>query len=288
MIIITGSDALSAFRKQKLLHLLQDSVPTITNLSACFQHFVKTSAELTESGSESDRVRLEDLLSYGETNDDVNSQGCLFLVTPRPGTISPWSSKATDIIHNAGLLNIERVERGIAYKIKASTELSEDDNKSITAILHDRMIETVWQDLDAVAVLFSEAKPAELRFVDIAIDSTESSQALDALSKANTEWGLALSKDEIEYLAESYKELGRNPTDIELMMFAQANSEHCRHKIFNADWTIDGEKQEKSLFEMIRNTYHHAPKGVLSAYKDNSSAVEGSMGIRFRPHPETG
>lgn len=278
MFIITGSDALSAFRKQKLLKSLQSSVPSVTHVAASFQHFVKAKVELQEQ----DKQRLEQLLSYGETNLDAAAEGQLFLVTPRPGTISPWSSKATDIVHNAGLEMIERVERGVAYFIQADGELSDADAGKIAALIHDRMMETVWQSLDQAGVLFHEAEPAALRSVDISTD------AVAALRQANTEWGLALSEDEIEYLADSYQELGRDPTDIELMMFAQANSEHCRHKIFNADWLIDGEKQEKSLFAMIRNTYHHAPEGILSAYNDNSAAVEGSVGTRFRPDPETG
>ncbi len=278
MIILSGSDALSAFRKQKLLQTLQQAVPSISHLSATFQHLVKSDVTLNKTQQE----KLEQLLSYGESNDDVNAKGQLFFVTPRPGTISPWSSKATDIVHNAGLVEIERVERGVAYLIEADDKLPDAEHQKLVSILHDRMMETVWSNLDDASILFTEAKPAEFRTVDISTD------AQTALSTANKEWGLALSADEIEYLADRYKELDRNPSDIELMMFAQANSEHCRHKIFNADWVIDGKEQEKSLFSMIRNTYHHAPEGVLSAYKDNSSVVKGSMGTRFKPDPETG
>ena len=277
MIILSGSDALSTFRKQKLLRVLQEVLPSVTCVSANFQHFVKVESSLNEASQQ----RLEKILRYGETNHDRGAEGQLFLVTPRPGTISPWSSKASDIVHNAGLPEVARIERGIAYRVKASTEITKSDWENIARLLHDRMMETVWNEMDKAAVLFAEAMPAELGCIDISGD------AHAALNEANTALGLALSADEIEYLANSYSELGRNPTDIELMMFAQANSEHCRHKIFNADWIIDGKKQEKSLFAMIRNTYHHAPEGILSAYKDNSSVVEGSMGTRFRPDPET-
>ena len=290
MIIIPGSESLSIFRKKKLLSTLQKEVPSpsITGIYASFQHFIHSHAELT-----ADELRqLEVLLSYGEagetdetrvdTSVPEDKKGPLFLVTPRPGTISPWSSKATDIVHNAGLAKVARVERGIAYYIQTRTKLTAIDVTHVSALLHDRMMETVWDDWQQPAGLFVAANPAALRSVDLSEDATA------ALSQANHAWGLALSVDEIDYLADSYQLLGRNPTDIELMMFAQANSEHCRHKIFNADWIIDGNKQEKSLFEMIRNTHHHAPEGVLSAYKDNASVVAGSMGTRFRPDPKTG
>ncbi len=278
MLIIPGSNALSTFRQQKLLSALQSSVPFITQLTAHFQHFIKVQGGL----SEEELSQLEALLDYGEDAVDVRHAGHLLVVTPRPGTISPWSSKATDIVHNAGLAKIERVERGTAYYLQVDSELTDTHITAIQALLHDRMMETVWSDLQQAEVLFADADPASLRRVDISKD------ARAALNSANRAWGLALSTDEIDYLAMRYRELGRDPTDIELMMFAQANSEHCRHKIFNADWIVDGKPQEKSLFGMIRNTYHHAPEGVLSAYKDNSAAVEGKLGTRFYPDPETG
>ncbi|MCK5726410.1 MAG: phosphoribosylformylglycinamidine synthase [Thiotrichaceae bacterium] len=277
MIIFTGSNALSPFRQQKLLSGLQASIPEITGITARFEHFVHAHVVLNNNQQQ----RLQQLFDYGEFQAEA-SEGHLVLVTPRPGTISPWSSKATDIIHNAGLTDVIRVERGTSFFLQASKTLSEADIKILEPLLHDRMMEVLWTHREQAEALFAEVKPATLRTVDI------SSDAQGALGEANKHWGLALSDDEIEYLAERYSELGRDPSDIELMMFAQANSEHCRHKIFNADWLIDGKEQEKSLFAMIRNTYKHAPEGVLSAYSDNSSVVKGSEGTRFFPKNANG
>jgi phosphoribosylformylglycinamidine synthase len=196
---------------------------------------------------------------------------------PRPGTISPWSSKATDILHNCGLAAVHRVERGIVYSLEMTGELHDHQFQKVAGLLHDRMTEVATLNQDDAELLFSSAEPVPLTTIDISGD------AQAALAKANVQLGLALSDDEIEYLAENYQELERNPTDVELMMFAQANSEHCRHKIFNADWIIDGKEQEKSLFKMIRNTYNHAPGGILSAYCDNASVIEGFSASRFVP-----
>ncbi|MFA0709632.1 phosphoribosylformylglycinamidine synthase, partial [Vibrio sp. 10N.222.48.A3] len=174
--------------------------------------------------------------------------------------ISPWSSKSTDIAHNCGLAKVSRLERGTAFYIETSAELSELQLVELKAILHDRMMEVVFTDFESAAALFTVAEPAPYAEVDLLTGGRK------ALEKANVTLGLALAEDEIDYLLESFTEkLGRNPTDIELMMFAQANSEHCRHKIFNADWTIDGVKQEKSLFKMIKNTFETTPEHVLSA-----------------------
>lgn len=276
MLILPGSVALSNFRRNKLLTALQAQVPAITALQAAYVHFVQTSRELTDS----EQAQLKTILEYGEEQGTDLPSGSLFLVTPRSGTISPWSSKATDIVHNCGLAVVQRVERGIAYGIEASSTLTNVEQDKISQVLHDRMTETVFNDYQDVVVLFSRTEPAALRYVDI------SENGIAALTHANQEWGLALSADEIDYLAANYAELGRNPTDVELMMFAQANSEHCRHKIFNADWIIDGKTQEKSLFAMIRNTYTHAPSGILSAYKDNASVIEGFDATRFMPNGE--
>ena len=210
----------------------------------------------------------------------ANSEHCL----ARPGTISPWSSKATDILHNCGLTVVDRVERGIAYFVEYIDDfhqLSKDQRKFIQEQIHDRMIEVVLDDGSEAEALFSDAEPAPLKRISL------SNNPRAALEKANTELGLALSADEIQYLADNYSELQRDPTDVELMMFAQANSEHCRHKIFNADWIIDGKKQQKTLFGMIKNTYKHSPENVLSAYHDNASVVEGSQATRFFPNPST-
>ena len=277
MIIFTGSNALSSFRQRKLLSVLQTVIPEITSVSAHFEHFVHSHTVLDEQQQQ----RLQQLFDYGESAAE-EAEGRLVLITPRPGTISPWSSKATDIIHNAGLTDVLRAERGTAVWLQSSRDLTDIDIDQIAPLLHDRMMEVLWTELQQAEALFTEVAPAPFRTVDISKD------AQSALNKANKEWGLALSEDEIEYLADRYSGLGRDPSDVELMMFAQANSEHCRHKIFNADWLVDGEEQEKSLFAMIRNTHKHAPEGVLSAYKDNSSVVSGSDGTRFFPNNASG
>lgn len=276
MLILSGSVALSNFRQNKLLTALQALVPTIIAIQASYIHFVRSTRELTEN----EQTQLAMILNYGEEQSKGLPTGQLFLVTPRPGTISPWSSKATDIVHNCGLSVVERIERGLAYTLEVSTALTHAEQALISQALHDRMTETVLSEYQDAIVLFSHAEPAALRYVDISAD------ARAALAHANQAWGLALSVDEIDYLAANYAELGRNPTDVELMMFAQANSEHCRHKIFNADWIIDGKQQDKSLFAMIRNTYQHAPNGILSAYKDNASVMEGFDATRFMPNGE--
>ncbi|MCK5918194.1 MAG: phosphoribosylformylglycinamidine synthase, partial [Cocleimonas sp.] len=266
MMILAGNRAFSDFNKNKLLKSLQTSLPKIQDIHARYWHFVKTNQDL----SENEQQRLDALLHYGESDNENKPEGLLFLVTPRTGTISPWSSKATDILHNSGMTVVERVERGIAYFIETNQEaddLSNDDALLIRAKIHDRMMEQVLNDGTEAEVLFSNAEPAPFKSVDISQDANS------ALQHANIELGLALSADEIDYLAANYQALQRNPTDVELMMFAQANSEHCRHKIFNADWIIDGKPKKQTLFGMIRNTYHHAPEGVLSAYKDNASVV---------------
>jgi phosphoribosylformylglycinamidine synthase len=281
MMILAGNRAFSDFNKNKLLRSLQFFIPRIQDVHARYWHFIKTNQTL----SDAEQQRLTELLHYGETDTDIDPKGELFLVAPRTGTISPWSSKATDILHNSGMTSVERVERGIAYFIELSDEgmnaLSKDEKLVINEQLHDRMMEQVLSDGTDAEGLFSNAEPTPFKSVDISQDASA------ALQQANLEFGLALSADEIDYLAENYQALKRNPTDVELMMFAQANSEHCRHKIFNADWIIDGEKQQQTLFGMIRNTYHHAPEGVLSAYKDNASVVEGSEATRFFPSTTT-
>ncbi|QTR48707.1 phosphoribosylformylglycinamidine synthase [Candidatus Thiothrix anitrata] len=278
MLILSGSVALSDFRRAKLLNALQTVVPSVTAVQAEYVHFVRTRCEL---GAD-EHARLQALLTYEEVQGDHNVRGTLFLVTPRTGTISPWSSKATDIAHNCGLNTVERIERGIAYDVQTSEALTDAQKTVIAARLHDRMTEMVLADKQDAVVLFSQAEPAPLRYVDISEDPKA------ALASANSAWGLALSPDEIDYLAENYAELGRNPSDVELMMFAQANSEHCRHKIFNADWIIDGKEQPKSLFAMIRNTHAHAPEGILSAYHDNASVIEGPLATRFLTDVKTG
>ncbi|EOX1812837.1 phosphoribosylformylglycinamidine synthase [Vibrio cholerae] len=277
MRILRGSPALSEFRVNKLLTACREQQLPVTGIYAEFMHFADLKADLNPQELE----KLEKLLTYGPTIQEHKPQGLLLLVTPRPGTISPWSSKATDIAHNCGLHGIKRLERGTAYYVEAETALTAAQIATLKALLHDRMMEVVFAELTDVQQLFSVAEPAPMSQVDVLAGGRL------ALEEANVSLGLALAEDEIDYLVESFTKLGRNPNDIELMMFAQANSEHCRHKIFNADWTIDGVKQDKSLFKMIKNTFEQTPDYVLSAYKDNAAVMTGSTVGRFFPDPES-
>ncbi|MEX2364988.1 MAG: phosphoribosylformylglycinamidine synthase, partial [Pseudohongiellaceae bacterium] len=276
MLTLQGAPALSAFSREKHLRLLQNSFPGITSLQANFVHFASLCAPLVAQETE----LLNQLLNYGPRPDaePAGSQEYTdrFLVVPRPGTISPWSSKATDIAHNCGLAKVTRLERGIAWSLYSKTPL---DMEKVAALLHDRMTQAVLSEEADAALLFTSTVPTTMQCVDILAGGK------GALEVANMEMGLALADDEIAYLADSFRELGRNPNDIELMMFAQANSEHCRHKMFNASWIIDGQQQEKSLFAMIRNTHAVSPDGVLSAYKDNAAVISGFCGERFFPAP---
>jgi phosphoribosylformylglycinamidine synthase len=276
MLALRGAPALSAFRHEKLLSVLQSKIPAVTGLYAEFMHF----SDLSQALSEDQQQILERILRYGPKAEVQEPSGQLFLVVPRLGTISPWSSKATDIAHNCGLESIKRLERGIAYYVQSASPLSDADQQVIADQLFDRMVEAVLTSIDAAADLFVEEQPKPLTTVDILAGKR------DALVKANVDLGLALADDEIDYLVESFTDLQRNPTDVELMMFAQANSEHCRHKIFNASWDIDGESQEKSLFAMIRNTNELGGENVLSAYKDNAAVMVGSKAGRFFPKPD--
>ncbi|WP_150137138.1 phosphoribosylformylglycinamidine synthase [Candidatus Enterovibrio altilux] len=277
MEILRGSPALSEFRVNKLLENCQTDHLPITGLYAEYIHFVDLCSPLNED----ERQKLDRLLTYGPAMKEHASTGSLFLVTPRTGTISPWSSKATDIAHNCGLNHIKRLERGTAYYLDLSTSLNNTQVSTLKGLLHDRMIEVVFSDMADTAVLFTTATPAPVKAIDMLASGR------NALKKANVELGLALADDEIDYLIKIFTKLGRNPNDIELMMFAQANSEHCRHKIFNADWTIDGVTQNKSLFKMIKNTYKHNNEYVLSAYKDNAAVMVGSEVGRFFPNPKS-
>jgi phosphoribosylformylglycinamidine synthase len=279
MLILPGSNALSAFRTQRLLSQLQAVEPAIVGVSGRFLHFI----DAPNAPSQDEVGRLNALLTYGEPFSGT-TEGEEFIVIPRFGTISPWASKATDIVHNCGMTHIRRVERGVSYRIQMKSgllggakKLSEPAVQAVAALLHDRMTETVLRNADEAAGLFRELEAKPLAFVDVLTGGK------DALIKANGELGLALSDDEIDYLVNAFMQARRNPTDVELMMFAQANSEHCRHKIFNADWTIDGIKQDKSLFAMIKNTHQLQPKGTVVAYSDNSSIIEGATVSRFYP-----
>ncbi|GGO88845.1 phosphoribosylformylglycinamidine synthase [Marinobacterium nitratireducens] len=277
MLVLRGAPALSAFRHDKLLSSLQSKVPAITALYGEYVHFADLKQDLTAAQQEV----LDRILRYGPKAESGAPEGELMLVVPRPGTISPWSSKATDIAHNCGLAEVKRLERGVAYYIQASAALDQAQRDLVRAELHDRMVEAVLDSVDAASALFIEEAPRPLSTVDILAGGR------DALVEANGRLGLALAEDEIDYLVKSFEELGRNPTDVELMMFAQANSEHCRHKIFNASWDIDGVQQDKSLFGMIKNTYEQGGENVLSAYKDNAAVVTGSRAGRFFPNPES-
>lgn len=278
MRILRGSPALSEFRVNKLLELCREQQLPVTGIYAEFMHFADLTTELDSQEVE----KLEKLLTYGPTIEEHTPAGLMLLAAPRPGTISPWSSKSTDIAQNCGLDKIKRLERGTAYYVETSIELTADQTTALRALIHDRMMEVIFTDFDAAQALFQVAEPAPHAEVDLLTGGRK------ALEEANVTLGLALAEDEIDYLLESFTvKLERNPTDIELMMFAQANSEHCRHKIFNADWTIDGVEQDKSLFKMIKNTYETTPEHVLSAYKDNAAVMTGSEVGRFFPDPET-
>jgi phosphoribosylformylglycinamidine synthase len=284
MLILPGSNALSAFRSSNLLNRLQEVDANIVGISARFQHFIDVAGDL----SQHDTAQLQAMLVYGEpySGDEI---GEVFVVIPRIGTISPWASKATDIAHNCGMKQIHRLERGISYFIQLKSgffggakELQQDTRNAIAALLHDRMTEMVLSDLSQAQALFTELSARPLEFIDVL------SGGKQALLHANTELGLALSDDEVDYLVNAFTQAKRNPTDVELMMFAQANSEHCRHKIFNADWTVDGVRQDKSLFQMIKNTHELHPQGTVVAYSDNSSIIEGAEVMRFYPEEADG
>ncbi|BFM49818.1 phosphoribosylformylglycinamidine synthase [Marinomonas sp. THO17] len=279
MLTLHGSAALSAFRKAKLLANMTASVPSVTDVDAQFIHFVELADHQSLTGEQ--QVVLERALEYGPKSAAIQSSEQSVLVVPRLGTISPWSSKATDILHNCGLSAVARVERGVEYFIHSKQALTVDELDLLSVMLHDRMTESVLPALSDAAQMFSHAEPAPMTSVDVLAGGRT------ALVEANQSLGLALAEDEIDYLVEAFVELGRNPIDVELMMFAQANSEHCRHKIFNASWTIDGEEQERSLFKMIKNTHEHNPDGTLSAYKDNAAVMEGHKAGRFFPAPDS-
>jgi phosphoribosylformylglycinamidine synthase len=273
---LRGRDALPEFRRNKLLQAA--AIPGLS-LSAEYWHFI----HLREALPAESQLKLERILSYGPASTAVVQQGTLLLVTPRLGTISPWSSKATDIASHCGLPAVERIERGVAWWCSVDgAALDSRQRDLLLPLLHDRMTESVLDSLEAAQALFRRVEAKPLASVDILAGGRE------ALARANAAMGLALSPDEIDYLFDNFTRVGRNPTDVELMMFAQANSEHCRHKIFNADWIVDGEKQDLSLFGMIRNTHEKHPQGTVVAYSDNSSVIEGAEIERFYPAGDGG
>jgi phosphoribosylformylglycinamidine synthase len=323
MFSLLGAPALSQFRLDKLLCALQAREPRVRAVSSRFIHFADVSQTLDENELEV----LGKLLTYGSRAHQHIDRGRQLLVAPRVGTVSPWSSKATDIARVCGLEHIRRLERGTLYFIEATANLSAKELQSLAPLLHDRMTESVWvaaddaagpdngargadrpsdgrdsEDRLAVSSLAvsrpSVSRPAEGRPIEpLELFTSSAARPLRvvtfgsgghaALARANAEWGLALSDDEIDYLVTAFGKLGRDPTDVELMMFAQANSEHCRHKIFNAEFIVDGASMPLSLFAMIRATYAKNSAGVLSAYRDNAAVIEGSTAVRFFADPFT-
>ncbi|MEC7997588.1 MAG: phosphoribosylformylglycinamidine synthase, partial [Pseudomonadota bacterium] len=281
MQFLLGASALSVFKQAKLLASLQTICPELLAISARYIHLF----DVAEPLSASDQHTLSRLLEYGEpyekpyeeevASDEISHFECL--VVPRLGTISPWSSKATDILKNCGLTQVRRVERGSLFMLCFDGTVDATVVSALQSQLHDRMTQTVLPGVEHAAAMFVSSEPKSLKSVDL-LGAGEV-----ALRRANAEWGLALAEDEMEYLAARFTELNRNPNDVELMMFAQANSEHCRHKIFNADWTIDGQAQKRSLFGMIRVSHEKSPDRVLSAYSDNAAVMEGHTTERFFP-----
>ena len=273
---LRGASALSAFRRAKLdaaLKALDPALDPAPALAASeFWHFV----EVEREPAAAERAALERLLRYGDPPDDAPSGAALYLVTPRIGTISPWSSKATDIARNCGLAFVRRVERGLAHYVAGGR----GGRTAVAGLLHDRMTETVLAHLEEADALFRHIAPRPLASVPVTAGGR------GALEAANATLGLALSGDEIDYLAEVFTRLGRDPTDVELTMFAQANSEHCRHKIFNASWVIDGEPRAETLFGMIRTTHAANPQGTVLAYADNAAVLEGGPAERFFCDPD--
>src|SRR6202165_2862629 len=273
LISLRGRNALSLFRSDKLLTNL--AATPVRGVAADCCYFVQTTRAL----SVAERETLERILAYGPRSAEHADRGELYLVIPRPGTISPWASKATDIARNCGLASIERIERGVAFRVMTGNGkvLVDTDRAALLPQIHDRMTEAVYGSLADASSLFSHVAPRPLATIDLA------ARGRSAIEDANSALGLALSADELAYLADSFaqKHARRDPTDVELMMFAQANSEHCRHKICNAEWIIDGRRQKHSLFAMIRHTHSVSPQGTLIAYADNAAVAHGRRVRRF-------
>lgn len=284
---LPGADALSSFRQQRLLAALASQGVDLESIEAQYIHFIWSDSQVDEKSQDV----LSSLLTYGQPfNSKIDSGKSWFskggasdngaVVIPRFGTVSPWASKATDIARQCGL-DILRLERGVQFAWKSKKALSAKQKEMVLAAVHDRMTEAVIESIDAANALYQSLDDRPLARIPV---MTEGRAALD---KANQELGLALSDDEVAYLADSFKRLERNPSDVELIMFAQANSEHCRHKIFNSSWTIDGEDQERSLFAMIRNTHQLQPEGTVVAYSDNSAVMVGCEAETWVPQGES-
>ncbi|HEY8887231.1 MAG TPA: phosphoribosylformylglycinamidine synthase, partial [Gallionella sp.] len=318
--VSVGKCALSVFRLEKLRSALHSVAPNVVVADTRHCYFIALRDGASNGSgqpsappfqvahgptfSKAQAKLLDKVLGLDEDAGEPGQAGTMqrVLVVPRLGTISPWSTKATDIAQHCGLSGVLRIERGVVYYLETNNGklLSKAEQTAVLPLLHDRMTESVLREggtegsghpaasplrgldnIDSAAEkIFRHGAPQPLASVDVLKGGST------ALAKANLEMGLALSEDEIEYLVENFRKLKRNPTDVELMMFAQANSEHCRHKIFNADWVIDGAAQDISLFGMIRNTHKVSPKGTVVAYSDNSSVIEGARVERFYPRAD--
>ena len=273
-----GGRALSDFRAAGLLRRLRERVPAVTGVSARHVHWVASAGPLDADT----QGRLARLLDYGDPYavPAPSDPATVLVVAPRLGTVSPWASKATDIAHNCGF-DIRRVERVTEYRFEGAA-LTGADLGTAAGLVHDRMTESVLLEHAGAAALFDEREAEPLAHVEVLARGRE------ALVEANTAYGLALSDDEVDYLVDAFRGLGRDPSDVELMMFAQANSEHCRHKIFNARFVIDGEVQDRSLFQMIRHTEAVSPRHTVVAYSDNASVMEGGLVPRWLPQVQVG
>src|SRR5436190_3217235 len=272
MIVLPGRDALSPFRLDRLNAALSNAVPgAAVRASRWFYALVP------DPGAEPDRDRLGEMLDADASALDLGQPtGETLYVVPRVGTRSPWSSKATEILRGTGQ-PVSSVERGLMLGIDGISAALAVRHRVLARALHDPMTQSLLARPEDLGRMFDEHAPAPLAHVALGDDPNES------LKQANSTLGLALSDDEIEYLADRYRELGRDPTDAELMMFAQANSEHCRHKVFNATWRIDGAPMAGTLFGMIRETHRRTPAHTLSAYSDNAAVIEGLPANRFFP-----
>lgn len=281
MYSLSGPSLLTPALHRRLLEKLREAIDgdgvKVEEISGHFVHFVETSRELESE----EKTKLEVLLQYGATPADESFKGEPFLVLPRFGTISVWASRATEVAHACGLSAVNRIERGKMFSLRIKGNWSEELRNRAASVLHDRMRESVVRQLDEAKELFVWGAPQPMTTVPLV------TQGKEALARANDELGLAMAPDEIDYLYDNFSKMGRDPSDVELMMFAQANSEHCRHKIFNASWTIDGKEEQLSLFAMIRNTHKLTPDYVLSAYKDNAAVMEGPVGERFYADPRS-
>ena len=267
----TGPPALSAFRRTPLLERCRSALPQLADIEATYLYMVQLHHPLENSAYK----QLKKILA---TDGQAGPRGATeVLICPRPGTISPWSSKATDILHNCGLDAVERIERGIIYHFTAPQDLAPEDLKSVLPLLYDRMTQAAATDS---AQLFEKIAPQPLVHIPLL------ARGRTALEEANAAMGLALSPEEMDYFLQVFEALRRDPTDVELMMFSVVNSEHCRHKIFNASWIIDGQARQRSLFDMIRNTHARHPGGNVVAYADNSGIIQGFETAVFRPLAE--